>query len=84
MGIHTEYFNRQDYQTIGDFIYESLVSLKNAGAELEAGLSPVVPSKEDQIILGKLFLSWLIKNYGFLISFTLLLKLDIIELASTK
>lgn len=115
LGLHTEYFNRQDYQTIGDFIYESLVSLKNAGAELaaitantehiawdyikdrlplptisivdtaideikrkgykkvlvfatlwtlqsglyekailEAGLSPVVPSKEDQIILGKL------------------------------
>ena len=65
MGIHTEYFNRQDYQTIGDFIYESFISLKNAGAELEAGLSPVVPSKEDQIILGKLFLSWLIKNYVF-------------------
>ena len=115
MGLHTEYFNRQDYQTIGDFIYESLVSLKKAGAELaaitantehiawdyvkdrlplptisivdtaideikrkgykkvlvfatvwtlqsglyekailEAGLSPVVPSKEDQIILGNL------------------------------
>lgn len=36
MGIHTEYFNRQDYKTIGDFIYNSLVSLKNAGAEVAA------------------------------------------------
>lgn len=115
LGVHTEYFNRQDYQTIGDFIYESLTALKNAGAELaaitantehiawdyvkdrlplptisivdtavdeikrkgykkvlvfatvwtlksglyekailEAGLTPVIPNKEDQIILGDL------------------------------
>lgn len=115
LGIHTEYFNKQDYKTIGDFIYESLVVLKNAGAEvaavtantehiawdyvkdrlplptisivdatiaeikrkgykrvltfatswtlqsglyekaiLEAGITPVVPNKEDQIILGNL------------------------------
>ena len=115
LGIHTEYFNRQDFKTIGDFIYESLVILKNAGAEIaavtantehiawdyvkdrlplptisivdatiaeikrkgyqrvltfatawtlqsglyekaisEAGLTPVVPNKEDQIILGNL------------------------------
>ena len=36
LGIHTEYFNKQDYKTIGDFIYESLVTLKNAGAEIAA------------------------------------------------
>lgn len=36
MGIHTERFNQKDYQTIGDYIYESLVALKNAGAEVAA------------------------------------------------
>ncbi|MGN0351897.1 MAG: aspartate/glutamate racemase family protein [Roseburia sp.] len=115
MGIHTQYFDQRDYKTIGDFIYESLVALKNAGAEiaaitantehiawdyvkdrlplatisivdvtieeikrkgykkvlifatawtlqsglyekaiLEAGITPIVPDKEDQIILGNL------------------------------
>lgn len=115
LGIHTEYFNKQDYKTIGDFIYDSLVILKNAGAEVaavtantehiawdyvkdrlplptisivdatiaeikrkgyqrvltfatawtlqsglyekaisKAGITPIVPNKEDQIILGNL------------------------------
>lgn len=36
MGIHTERFNEHDYKAIGDYIYESLITLKNAGAQLAA------------------------------------------------
>ncbi|MGN0462268.1 MAG: aspartate/glutamate racemase family protein [Ruminococcus sp.] len=31
---HTKYFNDKNYEKIGDLIYESLLTLKNAGAEV--------------------------------------------------
>ena len=36
MGVHTKCFNQQDFKTIGEYIYESLISLKNAGADFAA------------------------------------------------
>ena len=36
LGEHTEYFNRGDFKTIGDMIYESLLTLSNAGCEVAA------------------------------------------------
>lgn len=36
LGKHTEYFNIGDFKTIGDMIYESLLTLKNAGCEVAA------------------------------------------------
>lgn len=38
MSVHTKAFNEHDYKTIGDYIYNSLMQLKNAGAEL-AGIT---------------------------------------------
>ena len=36
MGVHTKCFNQRDFKTIGEYIYESLISLKNAGADFAA------------------------------------------------
>ena len=36
MGVHTKCFNQQDFKTVGEYIYESLISLKNAGADFAA------------------------------------------------
>lgn len=36
LGEHTKYCNQNNYKKIGDLIYESLLTLKNAGAEIAA------------------------------------------------
>lgn len=36
MGLHTALFDKSDYEAIGDLIYDSLLTLKNAGCELAA------------------------------------------------